>query len=298
MSWRKYLNNQNWNIGFAVCTPEELIEKRTLPKVSWMKHSYKDRFFADPFILKVTSDTIVLFAEELEFEHPKGRLVELVVDRQTKELRERYLLLELDTHLSYPAIQFIDGEIYVYPENGAAGKLSLYVYCAEQHCLKFKKVISFEALADSTIYQNEDGFWLFATRVPRTQEDLFLYRSKTFDGLYEQVGQVVNGLGHSRSAGNLFMAGDRLYRPAQYCKGRYGAGIEIRRIVCLGADYQEEPVCSLRPASYRYNLGMHTINFSGNVCVIDGYGYLYPFMGRVVHWLWRMKNRMLKKNGR
>ena len=43
---RPYLNNQNWNIGFAETTPQELVENQKIGKVTWLKHPYKDRFFA------------------------------------------------------------------------------------------------------------------------------------------------------------------------------------------------------------------------------------------------------------
>ena len=109
----KYLNNQNWNIGFSDTTSHELIKQKKLGKVEWLKHSYKDRFFADPFVYSKNDDEIVVFVEELEFDKPIGRLVELVVDTKTKKLLRKYTLLELESHLSYPAIICNDGEVMV-----------------------------------------------------------------------------------------------------------------------------------------------------------------------------------------
>lgn len=40
---------------------------------------------------------------------------------------------------------------------------------------------------------------------------------------------------------------------------------------------------SITPCSWRYNLGMHTLNFGKSVCVVDGYGYLHPILGRLYY---------------
>lgn len=292
MLLRKYLNNQNWNIGFVSTSPRELIKDKKLGKVEWLKHQYNDRFFADPFIYSVDDKEIVVFVEELEFSKPIGRLSELVVDAKTKKLLHKYTLLELDTHLSYPAIIRQEQEVYVCPENGASGKLSLYRYNRDAHKLEFVKVVLNESLADATILQAANKFYMFATKVPRTQEDLFLYESKRFDGEYNEVGLVSKGSSHSRPAGNLFEVDGVLYRPAQNCSKCYGGAVEIMQVTkCEDGSYDEKHLFSLQPASFRYHIGLHTINFCNNVGVIDGYGYLYPFIGRVLYFIRRFVKR-------
>lgn len=174
---KKYSNNQNWNIGFSQCTPEEFIEKKSLGRVVWMKHHYRDRFFADPFIWKVTDEAIFVFVEECEFEHPKGRLVELVVDAVTKELKERYVLLELDTHLSYPFILREDENVWVCPENGASGSWKSYLFDSKSHSLVNPQTIVQEGLTDASLCIENNQYWVMATKVPFTQQDAFLYHS-------------------------------------------------------------------------------------------------------------------------
>lgn len=293
----KYLNNQNWNIGFASTTPKELIECKSLGVLEWLKHPYKDRFFADPFVYSWTDEEIVVFVEELEFDRPIGRLTELVVDAKTKKLLHKYTLLELDSHLSYPAIIYNDGEVLVCPENGTTGKLTLYKYDKELHKLHPVKVIIEEALADATIYKTSDSYYMFATKVPKTQEDLYLYKSDCFDGDYEEVGLVSKGREHSRPAGNLFEVDGCLYRPAQNCSKRYGGAVEVMKCT-ISADgkYSEEHSFSLNPTSFRYNIGLHTLNFYDNgCCVIDGYGYLYPILGRVLHFIRKIVRSIIKR---
>ena len=86
--------SQNWNICFCTLSEEELIANKGIDGVQWLKHPYKDRWFADPFIFSVTEKEIIVFVEELMIEKPKGYLVELIVNRQTKKLINRHVLLE------------------------------------------------------------------------------------------------------------------------------------------------------------------------------------------------------------
>lgn len=292
MKLQKYLNNQNWNIGFATTTSEKLVEQKNLGKVEWLKHQYKDRFFADPFIYDINDKEIVVFVEELEFDKPIGRLSELVVDTKTKKLIRKHTLLELDTHLSYPAIIRQGEEVFVCPENGASGKLLLYRYNKSKHRLDFIKVVIEEALADATITKINDTYYMFATQVPQTQEDLFLYKSVDFDGDYQKIGLISKGRKQSRMAGDFFEVNGVLYRPAQNCSKRYGGAVEIMN-VCFSGDgkYEENHCFSLNPTSFKYNLGLHTINFYEKGCVIDGYGYLYPVVGRLLHFVRKILKR-------
>ncbi len=289
---RTFLNNQNWNIGFVEQPATEFIHKRTLGNVHWMKHSYQDRFFADPFIYSVDSERIVVFAEECEFDNPKGRLVELEVDVTTKKLLKRRVLLELDTHLSYP-IMYREGEnVYVYPENGASGCLAIYKYDASRHSLVFVKNIIEEALADATMVKDNDAVWMFATRYSASQEDLYIYKSVGETAMQLLVETpIVAGRSSARMAGDVFEVDGVKYRPAQNCSQRYGGGLEIMRVNSI-EPYVEEPFLSIKPSSFKYNLGLHTINFSNNLCVVDGYGYLYPIIGRILHFLRRIVKKV------
>lgn len=61
----KYFERSVWNIGFIKCEPGELLEgKKKIERVQWLKHSYKDRFFADPFFLSVTEERLEVLVEE------------------------------------------------------------------------------------------------------------------------------------------------------------------------------------------------------------------------------------------
>ncbi len=64
----EYFKATKYNIGFVDGNLESIIEGEPI-KVNWMKHSYKDRWFADPFILDVTDNEIIVLVEELSLIH-------------------------------------------------------------------------------------------------------------------------------------------------------------------------------------------------------------------------------------
>lgn len=288
--FRQIQYSQNWNIGFCFLSAEDIVSNKGIKSARWLNHSYKDRWFADPFIYTVTENEIVVFVEELLIEKPKGYLVELVINKHTMRLVKRYVLLELTTHLSYPAFLRYNGKLYVYPENGASGKLNCYEYDELNHKLINPICILDEALADSTIYKKgENEYYLIATKVPVVQEKAYLYKSQSpitqFIPVSDSPVQIERFC--SRPAGNWFDIEGQLFRPAQDCVKGYGNAISIMQVDKI-EPYKEHFKFTIKPFSFKYNKGTHTINFfqaeSGEcLTVIDGYGYLRPIMGRIYY---------------
>lgn len=284
--------SQNWNIGFCEQTYDNLLQTGSLNKIRWMKHPYKDRWFADPFIYKITSTDIIVFVEECPIENPKGILCELVLNRDSLELKERYVLLELETHLSYPAIFKIGNKTYVYPENGASGALNIYEYDELGHRLINPVCVLSEGVADSTILQTNEGYYIIATKFPKTQECAYIYKSDTLFGPYALVTEepINKSLKTSRPAGNWFYIGEQLYRPAQNCSKLYGGSISLMSASLLPY-YSESLIAELHPSSFQYNLRLHTINGLDGYLVIDGAGYSYPLIGRIIEGLRTLKHK-------
>mgnify|MGYP000211195583 CR=1 FL=1 len=63
--------------------------------VHWLKHKYRDRMFADPFILKETDDTLEILAEEALFLGGAATLVKLTVCTKTFQLVRRKKILSI-----------------------------------------------------------------------------------------------------------------------------------------------------------------------------------------------------------
>ena len=295
MNWRsKLLYSHNWNIGFCEQTPEDIVQSKSLNKIQWMKHPYRDRWFADPFILKVTEEEIFVFVEECPIDNPKGIICELVIDRKNMRLKDRHVMLELDTHLSYPAIIRHKGKVYVYPENGASGKLNIYEYDAISHRLVNPVCILNEAVADATLFEYQGQYIMVTTKYPNTQEQVFLYYANSLFGPFVQMNDAPIQSSHScsRPGGNWFFANKQLFRPAQDCTKRYGSALSIMKVSFDENKTKELKYITLRPKSFIYDRGLHTINFKNGLCVIDGYGYLFPCIGHAYDAFRRIKHKL------
>lgn len=70
-------------------------------------------FFADPFILNVDDKTIEILVEEFQYKINKGIIVRLLIDLSSYTLIERTIVLECETHLSYPII-YRDKKIFIF----------------------------------------------------------------------------------------------------------------------------------------------------------------------------------------
>src|SRR5690606_37035125 len=121
------------------------------------------------------------------FKEHKGRIVQLSVDKKSKKLIERKIVLELDSHLSYPAILKKDGQIYIYPENVQGGKLNVYKYDEKKSKAIFERTLIDEPLVDATITRYNDIYWLLTTKHPSTHSKLYAYYSNEIFGSYSQM---------------------------------------------------------------------------------------------------------------
>lgn len=304
------LEQSRWNIGLAHLSAKEVVENpRLLSKnTKWLKHNYKNRFFADPFFGKVTEKTVEIMVEEYLWSSKKGRLAVLIVDKESCTLIERKELLEIDSHLSYPIDFQYQGNRYMYPENGAQQHLPLYklenqsvVYERDLISLQELAKIGNETwLADATMVEHNGAFYIFATP-DASNRRLAIFKSDTPLKSFKYLRDIKlhNDIENSRPAGNFFEVSGKLYRPTQNCTKSYGYSINIQRIDHLSdSELLEQTIAQITPFSRTYNRGVHTINFENKLCVIDGRGYRYPIARILLPFLYRLKNigTKIKKN--
>ena len=284
-----------YNIGFIDNTFEDLVKpkqtkqtKKVYPKhVKWLKHPYRDRWFADPFVLDVSNNEITLLAEEQDtcLTAP-GKLVKLVIDQTTKELKHKSTILELPTHLSYPLIIRENNKVYVLPENGASNSLNLYELGVDDKLHWVKRLID-RPLYDSTPFLNphDKQWYIVGTEIDGSQLNAYLYKSTSITEEFTLCNSapISSDLRYARSGGNFFVDNDnQIYRMAQDCNGSYGNSIHIMKIDSV-EPFMEHEVCHLKPKSFRYNLGLHTLQFhQSGLTVIDGTGHNHPILGRII----------------
>lgn len=147
--------------------------------ILWIKNSSKNSWYVDSFIYEVYKDRIVIFAEEYINRKP-GRLVELTIDRGKGEILSSKIILERDSHLSYPQIVNEDDITHIILENGAANIVGMYKI-AEEGGIEFIKELLNMSLYDSTIYFNDNNKTLNMFAIDKNRET-YLFKSDSLMG--------------------------------------------------------------------------------------------------------------------
>lgn len=264
-----------WNIGVIEDCAENVVEKKCGYTVRWMKHNYRDRFFADPFLHHVDENWYYILAEEYPFYDSKGYISMLKVRRRDMKLVDRDIIICGDTHYSYP---FVCGE-WIIPENFRSGKTVAYRY--KDGRIIEKCDVMDHGLIDQTflIYGRKE--WIFATDEDNPLCGLKIYyRDIGCEHWIEHKKNPVNvSIKNARPGGHFFRIGENLYRPAQDSDKIYGNKIRIMRVDILNElEYKETEVAVLSSESQkRYKLGFHTFNVEDGFIVCDGYQEYYSF---------------------
>ena len=129
MNIKDRLSYHTWNIGFIEKSAADVVSGADSEfEVHWLQHGYKDRFFADPFILSADDLTVKVLVEDFPYYRKRGMISMLTVDRKTYTLIDRKVILKQPFHMSYPFIQRNpDGSVrWVAPEASASGNLYRY----------------------------------------------------------------------------------------------------------------------------------------------------------------------------
>lgn len=258
-----------WNIGFINHNIESFMHNNGGFKVEWMNHSYRDRFFADPFVLAADSSYIYILAEEYLFSEGKGRIVKLTVDKMTKKLCNNERLIDTDYHLSYPFIF----DNCIMPEQNKSGRWLSYDFNG-----RLKATLANIGLIDSTIFNDGSDQWVFATEIEENKDSALrkVYRYKMVNGMIDETTKMLvkNSLTASRPGGNFFSYQGEWYRPAQTStESVYGESIAICKVISnTDAEYKEEVVRSVDTHTQkRFNQGMHTFNIADDMIIVDGF---------------------------
>jgi hypothetical protein len=163
------------------------------------------------------------------------------------------------------------------PETAQAGTVELY-RCTEFPLRWRRERVLLEGvrLVDATLERTGGRWWLFANGAPGSSrvfdDELHLYHSKHLHGEWQPHPRnpVKSDARCARPAGRLFWRGGSLYRPAQICVPRYGAGLAMNRVLRLTPEhYAERPVERIVPPPQSGLLGLHTVNRAGALTVVD-----------------------------
>ena len=229
---------------------------------------------ADPFLWEAGGRQYLLF-EEVAAGQTRGRLgcIELFENGSCSEMK---IILDQPYHLSYPCIVPSNGDLFLLPETSKAKRVELYRFSSFPWKVELVSwPIDGVALADTTPVLVEGRWYFFTTTIEPFMETL-LFSATRLDGPWSlhPCNPASTSVKNSRSAGQLFWRGGRLFRPTQDCSVRYGYAITVNEVTKLTPDeFEERPVSYLPPSWKPRLLGTHTWNESSSLQVIDGSRY-------------------------
>lgn len=281
-----------WALGFVRGGMQAVMESDTID-VDWVKMP-KERWFADPFVLDVTEDEILLLVEDFSYATQKGIISLLHINREQREISARKELLELPTHLSFPAIWRKDGHVYVYPESAKSGKLDLYEYDAKKEELKFVKTICDDVVWDSYITEAFGEPMMFTAAKNDFQLDIYRWDEKK--ARFISCQQIVSEKPNSRMGGAVFEYKGDMYYPAQNCERNYGGAIDIKKLKVESGKLKVEGVVKhIESMNKRYPMGLHTFNEYKDMVVIDVKGYRSGKIGACIAKLVNLRKRLTNR---
>ena len=267
----------------GVVTGESVDSDRDISLVVRPTHAIRpgpDRYWADPHLLPGGDGRLVL-VEEYMYGSRRGRITLLRLG-DGGAVEEMRVVVEEDCHLSYPSVFEHGGQVYMVPESRELKRICAY-RCTDfpWHWEPAATLADGILACDSSIVEHEGRWWLFATvdedpwLVPRDTLHVF-YAVDPLTGPWipHPMNPVVCDVRRARSAGGLFMAEGRLYRPSQDCSRRYGYGIRINEIVRLSpTEFLEREASFVEPV-WPGTCATHTYARDDHVVVIDAMRWL------------------------
>lgn len=237
----------------------------------------KDRDWADPFAIERDGRYYVFF-EEVPFATRKGHIAMIELDRAGR-WSAPVRVLERDYHLSYPFVFAHEGSLYMVPESARNRTVELW------RCVEFpgkwqleRNLLEGVRCVDATLHRAGERWWMFANCAAgesrQFDDELCLFSAERLTGDWQPHARnpVKSDPRCSRPAGRLFERNGSLYRPAQVCVPRYGAGLALHRVVKLSAqEYAERQVERIVPPAASGLLGLHTMNHAGDLTVVDAF---------------------------
>ena len=212
----------------------------------------------------------------------RGRISRLIIDKEEFELKQKDVVLELPTHLSFPAILRKEGYIFVYPENGESGELVLYKYFPDiNKCEKCKTIIN-EAIADGVITKVGGTEMLFCTKQPNPNGNVLYIYSKGLSGHFIEKDKYVFDENIARMAGDFIEYDGKLYRPTQECNVQYGHAVTLQEVKQVGDHMYFDEIRRMYSAHPKLNVGMHTFNMYKGVIVTDALGFDNMWIRRIL----------------
>ena len=278
----EYIKAMKYNIGFIDDSLDTIMNGGPI-KVNWLKHSYKDRWFADPFIMGVTENEIIVLVEEWYDPIQRGRISKLIVDRNTYDLISIKVMVDEGFHMSFPAITIKKDGLYIQPECCNEGKLIEYKYNQITDGFEKHAIISDLPLTDTVRNCLFNEELLFSTKLPDANgKELGIYSWDHNQKKYCLKDTYYFEDNISRMAGNFFTYNGKIYRPAQVCIKSYGDAVSLQEVNCEHGKWSFKEIRRLYSPERDLDLGFHTFNVLKETIVVDALGFRRPALCRML----------------
>jgi hypothetical protein len=277
---------QTYNIGIVKKPICQILNSGLIQgDIIWMKHSYKDRYFADPFLIKQDENFYYILAEEYIYWDEKGRISLLTVNKKNFSLEHRCIIIEEETHLSFPFC-YLNGNTIV-PESVLSGKTKKYTINLDTFKIEGDEILLNEGLIDAVFYKDTKGQkWILASKNDKPKENLYLYQYDGKKYMITNSGKpVLQSIEMARSAGLLFSLNDKTYRPVQDSTERYGHKIRIAHILDMSSQNYESQCIALISGDKNppFNETLHTFNVYNDCIIVDGSKDYFRFPMKILY---------------
>ena len=246
---------KKWKVGTTVFSPDfktdniinstEIDELNIEPKYS---------FYADPFF---SLDGNKIRLEALNKNSGLGDIVEIDLENNNKST-----LLLTGSHFSYPFPFNINGNEYLLPEVASHSAQYYYELTDNPNDYKMLKGLESKRIADATLIEHEQNWYLFFGENDSTNSILNLWVSDSIDGEFKKhpCSPVCMSPSSARMAGRILSTDEGMFRFGQNNSRGYGSSITISEIIAMTPKKYEEKMCG--SISINDRLGPHSIDFN------------------------------------
>jgi hypothetical protein len=186
-------------------------------------------------------------------------------------------VLDEPWHLSYPFVLAHAGQVWMIPESGGHGTVTLYrADPFPTRWVREAELLTGLDANDATILSYAGQFWMFATvrdGAGSSSDMLMIHQAPDLLGPWRPHPRnpvLVDGAA-ARPAGRFVLRDGRLWRPVQDCQSLYGAALGLVEVTRLDEDGFEQVVRATIGSGPAWSgRRLHTLNRDGRLEVIDG----------------------------
>lgn len=230
--------------------------------------SDKDCWYADPFLIS-KGGSIYIFCECYLIKKRKGVIA--AGEYKNGKVEDMRIIIEQDYHMSYPCVFEYGSQYYMIPET--ADNKTIDLYRARKFPYEWelsKTLLKNINCVDSTVIITEDDVFIIGYRLGKCNR-ICIFHFDIINETLQFLDEQEDSSG--RPAGNIIFVNNKLIRPVQMSKKKYGESIIFKEITSI-KDYHEEPLLYLEGKDILVKGEkkvdrIHTFNRIQNIEIID-----------------------------